>query len=173
MELGILIIMVRYLIFVLLLRGSVCAVTWPRLRVTKRLPSSMLCIKCNTQEADSDCNVCSACCDRIACKIHGPKLKAAILAKTTDVQKAAAIERSNRIPKGRFREPNFKYQGDTVVIWDIREFRRNPEWRKEAMKKAFRQLKYLDETTALRLKSSRKRFHRVIQELYKKLGETR
>jgi hypothetical protein len=107
------------------------------------------------------------------CPTHGASAsyKAAILARTTDPQRAAILERAKRIPKGRFHEPHFQYEGDTVVIWNIMEFRRHREWRHETRKKTARKRKWCETYNGgtVRIQSSRPRFRRILRQLYQQL----
>jgi hypothetical protein len=105
------------------------------------------------------------------CPTHGASYRAAILARSTDPQRAALLERAKRISKGRFREPHFKYQGDTVVIWNIREFTHHREWRIETMKKTARKKRKWEAPVSLvpRIQSSRLRFRRILRQLYQQL----
>jgi hypothetical protein len=104
------------------------------------------------------------------CPTHGASYKAAILARTTDPQRAALLERAKRIPKGRFHEPHFQFEGDTVVIWNIMEFRRHREWRHETRKKTARKRKWCETYGgAQRIQSSRPRFRRILRQLYQQL----
>ena len=70
--------------------------------------------------------MCAKCCTDSKCEIHELQRQKAIwkeqvLQGTTDVQLAAAEKRRLKLPKGRFKEPSFRYLGDTVIIWDIRQ----------------------------------------------------
>jgi hypothetical protein len=62
------------------------------------------------------------------------------------VQQEAQRIRSLCIPPAARRllhihEPNILYQGDTVVIWDIRAYARNAKWREEATRRALKRRK--------------------------------
>ena len=140
----------------------------------KATPSNVKCGKCSKRMAREGCTqlACLQCCDDFnGCESHRkPRAhalwKEQVLAGTTDVQSLAAAKRKMRIPAGRvFREPGFVYQGDTVVIWDLRAFARNPKWREEAIRKSIRRSKVTPRHIP-RLRNSRKRFRRLMTELY-------
>jgi hypothetical protein len=70
--------------------------------------------------------MCAKCCTDTKCEIHEQQRQKAIwkenvLQGKTDIQLAAAEKRRLKLPKGRFKEPAFRYLGDTVIIWDIRQ----------------------------------------------------
>lgn len=144
------------------------------------------CSKCNKRIAREGCTqlACIQCCDDlVGCEIHKkPRAhaiwKEKILNGTTDVQRMAAAKRNMRIPAGRFfREPGFVYQGDTVVIWDVRAYARNPKRREEAIRKSLRrrssssissvaktdqqQQRQGEGHVVPRLRNSRKRFRQI------------
>ena len=120
---------------------------------------------------------CLVCCDDLeGCTTHQkPRaqalLKEQILAGTTATQTMAAAQRRRRIPDaGRFfKEPGFVYQGDTVVIWDLRAYAQNIKWREDAVRKSVRRQRanalHQDRNRPL-LRTSRKRFHRLTQKWY-------
>ena len=87
-------------------------------------------------------SVCLKCCtDREGCTVHKEQREQAafrdqVFHGTTDVQLALQDKRSKLIVKGRFRETGFTYMGDTVVIWNLREYLDNPKWKEEALRKS-------------------------------------
>lgn len=86
---------------------------------------------------------------------------------TTKLQQEAALKRSKRILKNRYKEPNFQYMGDTVVIFDLQQALRDNKddlLRKSMKRTARRSTK--TETPALR--NSTKRFRAIMEELYQK-----
>lgn len=147
-----------------------------RCPATKATPlPNAKCGKCNKRVAREGCTqlACLQCCDdETGCESHKkPRAhalrKEQVLAGTTEVQRLAAAKRSMRIPAGRFfREPGFVYQGDTVVIWDLRAYARNPKWKEEAVRKSMRRSKATRHSLVRRLRNSRKRFHRIMNELF-------
>ena len=135
------------------------------------------CAKCQKRMAREACTqgACLTCCDDLeGCEVHKkPRaqalLKEQILAGTTETQKLAAARRRMRIPdSGRFfKEPGFVYQGDTVVIWDVRAYARNPKWREDAVRKSVRRQRALVLKDHYRpLRNSRKRFRRIAEMWY-------
>jgi hypothetical protein len=104
------------------------------------------CVKCGKRAARDGCTerACLVCCEDVAnCDSHRrPRAQQAwreqVLAGTTQVQILAAAKRAHRLAPGRFREAGFAYQGDTVVIWDVRQFARTARWREEAVRKSVR-----------------------------------
>ena len=62
--------------------------------------------------------------------------KEQVLAGTTPLQLMAKEKRSKAIPAGRFKERDFSYLGDTVVLWDLEQYLANPVWREDAIRKS-------------------------------------
>jgi hypothetical protein len=61
--------------------------------------------------------------------------------------------------------------GDTVIIWNLREYLDNPKWKEDALRKSSkrkaRSLEEGDESSKFKpLANSRKRFRRIMEELY-------
>jgi len=147
------------------------------------------CRNCNKRLAREGCTqaACLNCCDDDGCEKHKKGKEQAIwkrqvLEGTTDIQVMAKRIRSRVIPKKRFREQGFAYAGDTVVIWNLREYLRNPKWREDALRKSSRRkirsenrsdesktspTKVVARTKQSRLASRRRRFRRFIEERYK------
>jgi hypothetical protein len=158
-------------------------------------PNKVKCQKCDKRSAKEGCTqlACIQCCDDgLGCESHKKQRSLAIwkeqvLSGTTDVQIEAARIRKMKIQSGNgkqrcfFREPGFVYQGDTVVIWDIRAYASNPKWRDDAIRKSTRR-KRAELATKIgvhengttfpnrRLRNSRKRFSRIMNDLYEKNG---
>jgi len=94
--------------------------------------------------------------DAIACPQHAPlrakqRWKQLVLEKRTDVQLYAAAKRKMMLPKNKFhRERGFAYVGDTVVIWNIREYHKNPKWREDARRKSVRRQQTEDDARMIR-----------------------
>lgn len=138
------------------------------------LPSlSILQIGC-TQSA------CLACCEDTTCVTHNEvrehaHWKEQVLAGTTPQQLIAKEKRSKAIPPGRFKEQDFSYLGDSVVLWDLDQFLGNPAWREDAIRKSkkrrTRQLNH-DLSTGLATskpatkKNRRQRFHDTFEALF-------
>jgi hypothetical protein len=140
------------------------------------------CGKCS-RFAAKECTraYCFQCCDDEACEKHKKLREIAlfkehILAGTTDIQLLAKEKRAKLLPPGRFREPGFVYQGDTVVIWSLREYMRNPKWREDAVRKSNRRkarrsdaITSDDQMESFRrpIGNSRKRFRQIFEELHR------
>ena len=58
------------------------------------------------------------------------------MAGTTPLQLLVKEKRSKSIPVGRFKEQDFSYLGDTVVLWDLNQYFANPIWREDAIRKS-------------------------------------
>lgn len=115
-------------------------------------------------------SVCIKCCTDENCAVHKEQRERTawrelVMAGNTDLQRAARNRRGQLIPKGRFRETNFVYMRDTVVIWDLHQFMATPKLKEEVLRKCHkRKAREVDSTKVLR--NNRKRFHRVLEELY-------
>ena len=103
------------------------------------------CTKCGTRQARKGCtkSACLACCTDEDCEAHRESREQAqwrekLLAGKTDIQLRAKAKRSKVINKGQFREKEFGYIGDTVIIWNIHEYMANPKWKDDALRKANR-----------------------------------
>jgi hypothetical protein len=59
-----------------------------------------------------------------------------ILNGTDEITIAAKTKRTNRVGTGMFVEANIHYFGDTVVLWDMREFMNVSKWREDAMRRS-------------------------------------
>lgn len=106
---------------------------------------SKKCGKCQKRVASKGCVVscCVQCCDDETCEKHlqvkeKQKWKEQVLAGTTEIQEQAREKRQRLLHKKRFREPGFKYVGDTVVIWNIYEYAQNNKWRDDAIRRSNR-----------------------------------
>lgn len=124
---------------------------------------------------------CIQCCTDISGCVSHQKPRAQtlwkeqVLAGTTETQLWAAQQRRMRLMdkassgkrRGFFREPGFVYQGDTVVIWDIRSYASNPKWKEDAIRKSVRRNRAIESTVpAPRLRNNRKRFQKIMNDLY-------
>lgn len=128
-------------------------------------------------------SACLACCEDKTCVTHKEvrahaQWKEQVLAGTTDLQLLAKEKRSKAIPVGRFKEQNFSYLGDTVVLWDLDQYFRNSAWREDAIRKSkkrrTRQLNH-DLSTGVAAtskapskKARRQRFHDTMEALFQK-----
>ena len=94
-----------------------------------------------------------------------------VLQGKAPIQLALQEKRSKGVAKGRFREPGFRYMGDTVIIWSLREYLANPKWKEDALRKASkRKARHGGVRPALR--NSRRRFRRIMQQLYEQNLQT-
>ncbi len=91
--------------------------------------------------------------------------KEKVLAGTTDVQKQAAQLRRNRLTPGTFREPLFQYVGDSIVLWNLRDYVKNPKWREEAIRKSKRRSAGMAQRVANR---KRRTLNQIVDDLYEK-----
>jgi hypothetical protein len=88
-------------------------------------------------------------------------------------QQLAAQKRRHFLPKNRFKETGFLYTGDTVVIWNIREYYDNVKWRDEAKRRSKRRQQALEDgivdavAAPRRLFCSRKRFRALVEQRYR------
>lgn len=87
------------------------------------------CSICGIRRLTKCCSAkaCLQCCVDTNCLGHkkaraNALFRQRVLAKTTPVQQEAARIRSMKISSLRFKEAGFKYIGDTVVIWNLREY---------------------------------------------------
>jgi hypothetical protein len=144
-------------------------------------------------------NLCIKCCSDDDCLVHQEQRqkvgwKHQVMTGTTPLQQRAQWKRSQVIKinnsnhkkqKSFLKEPNFKYIGDTVVVWDIRQYlqqeqqqqqyKRDERWRKvNQRKKAL--LLQLDAGVVNNntpssppvLRNNRKRFQVIYQRLLQK-----
>lgn len=102
--------------------------------------------------------------------------KEQVLAGTTPTQLKAKEIREKAIPKGRFRERDFCYLGDTLVLWDLKQYLANPAWRDDAVRKSKkRKMRQLNNEvgnapmiSSSKRRNRRKRFQQKMEELYQK-----
>jgi hypothetical protein len=146
--------------------------------------SSNKCMQCSKRFAVKGCTqtACTQCCCDETCEKHKrlreqAEWKEQVISGTTWVQSEARMKRSKLLKHGRFREPGFVYQGDTVIIWSLRDYIRNPKWREDALRKSNRRrarttdvMEATDLTKILSKprRSRRQRFHRMMESLYRK-----
>ena len=84
---------------------------------------------------------CLTCCTDTDCATHKEvrekeKWREQVLAGTTPTQLKAKEIRAKAIPKGRFKETDFNFLGDTVLVWDTHQYMDNPMWREDAIRKS-------------------------------------
>lgn len=88
-----------------------------------------------------------------------------VLAGTSDLQKRAALLRKRRLSPGTFREPLFLYVGDSIVLWSLREYIKNPKWKEEAIRKSKRRTAGMAQYAGYR---KRRPLTQIVDELYEK-----
>ena len=128
--------------------------------------TTMLCRHCQKRNASKECTegACPACCTASPSSSDCPKhaalrdkqqWRAAVLAGTTDVQMFAAAKRKALLPKHHtFRECGFVYAGDTVVIWNFKEYYACPRWRDDARRRSVRRQQTAADAALVTLASS-------------------
>lgn len=143
------------------------------------------CSKCGKRSVSYACtqSACLQCCEDPECQKHvqakeKQQWKELVLAGKTAIQMRAREKRQSRLPVGRFREPGFLYSGDTIVIWDLKSFGRNQQWKEEAIRRSRRRkAREMDDFVGTNndthqkyppLRNSRKRFHQIVEEHFKR-----
>jgi hypothetical protein len=56
----------------------------------------------------------------------------------------ATKKRNSKVAKGAFKDANIQYFGETVVIWNVREFMSVTKWREDAARRSKRKLDSCD-----------------------------
>lgn len=118
-------------------------------------------------------SLCNKCCIDDNCTVHREQREKAawkdsVMKGTSDVQQKANLKRSKIILAKRFKEPHFKYMGDTVVIWDLRtclDSENGEEILRKAHKRKIREHRNRDDKG---LRNNRKRFWTVYEQLFQK-----
>ena len=121
---------------------------------------------------------CLHCCTSTECESHADsrakqQYHANLLQGNTEIALRAKQVRSLTLLPGAFHESGFVSLKQTIKIWDLQEFLANPKWKEDAIRKSQKRKAREYETTAAsdgppRLKNSRKRFHLLLDNLYKK-----
>lgn len=111
--------------------------------VSSSIAPSSKCGKCGKRFARRGCtqSACVTCCDDKSCATHNEareqsQWKEQVLSGSTPLQLRAKEKRSKAIPVGRFKERDFSYLGDSVVLWDLQQYLANPTWREDAIRKS-------------------------------------
>eukprot|EP00984_Skeletonema_dohrnii_P000040 scaffold12_cov128-Skeletonema_dohrnii-CCMP3373.AAC.5 len=52
----------------------------------------------------------------------------------------ATKKRNSKVAKGAFKDANIQYFGETVVIWNVREFMSVTKWREDAVRRSKRKV---------------------------------
>mmetsp|Transcript_17882 Transcript_17882/g.21878 ORF Transcript_17882/g.21878 Transcript_17882/m.21878 type:complete len:180 (-) Transcript_17882:110-649(-) len=164
-------------------RRSISPLSTSLISNKKATNSAMKCSKCQKLGRRS-CSqkACIKCCTDQNCEGHRDvREKEAILEGRHPINKMADAKRALTIKPGAFHETAFQYLGETVLIWSLADYMSNPKWRDEAIRKSRRNLESIrnegiegslychDKGVNLkdqRKESRRKRFRRVMNELY-------
>lgn len=121
---------------------------------------------------------CIKCCTDDQCEGHREqrekeKEKLLISEGRHPLQLYAKMQRTSAVKPGAFREPAFRYHGETLLIWDIQTFMKNPKWRDDAVRKSRRYVEtqlhdqiYANHHSRRRRESRSRRFKRVMNYLY-------
>ncbi|CAJ1954104.1 unnamed protein product [Cylindrotheca closterium] len=98
--------------------------------------------------------------------------------------KVAATSNGQKLPS-LFKETNFQYLGDTVIIWNLKEYLDHPKWKEDALRRSLKR-RQREESLAmssasnskscislqggggLNSKNRKKRFRAVVEALYQK-----
>ena len=64
------------------------------------------------------------------------------------ITRMATQKRKCKVAKGAFHESNIQYFGETVVIWNIREFMNVTKWREDAIRRSKRKVMVDDNSSA-------------------------
>src|SRR5210317_1339714 len=95
----------------------------------------------------SDClqSACIQCCTNPTCEPHREARLAlrknqSILDGNDIITRLATQKRKCKVAKGAFHESNIQYFGETVVIWNIREFMNVTKWREDAIRRSKRKV---------------------------------
>jgi len=86
---------------------------------------------------------CLKCCTDLDCEGHREQRekereKESIINATHPIQIQAQKLRLSAVKPGLFHESAFRYLGETLLIWDVRQYSENPKLRDEAMRKSRR-----------------------------------
>lgn len=139
-----------------------------------------ICAKCSKRKAREGCTQtsCVQCCEDSDCQAHKKAKeqrhwREQVLSGTTEIQRFVAEKRRQKLT-GRWREPAFIYQGETIVLWDLRTYMKNPKWKEDAIRKSRRRA-VSESNAAFRLvgnrrplRNSRRRFARIVEKLYQR-----
>ncbi|KAL7452378.1 hypothetical protein ACHAWC_004101, partial [Mediolabrus comicus] len=88
---------------------------------------------------------CIQCCTNPTCEPHREAREAlrknqSILDGNDIITRLATQKRKCKVAKGAFHESNIQYFGETVVIWNIREFMNVTKWREDAIRRSKRKV---------------------------------
>ena len=118
----------------------------------------------------TDCtdSSCLLCCRDDRCVVHKEirakaQWKQDVLNRCTPIHRMAKSKKSQQIRDGAFREKGFVYMGQTIQIWNIREYMRNPKWKEDAVRKSKRRLGE-GSCRAAQVAGNAKRFRKVLED---------
>eukprot|EP00536_Pseudo-nitzschia_multiseries_P014545 jgi/Psemu1/262248/estExt_Genewise1Plus.C_7210022 len=133
------------------------------------------CLKC-PRIARKDCIglLCIRCCTDKTCVAHEEqrakaRWKEDVTSGTTEIQQAAKAKRALKLIRGRFRESEFQYINDTVVLWDLRT--NDLKIKEDILRRCRKNSSYFARkpVNARRDYSrTKKRFRRVMEDLYQR-----
>ncbi|KAK1738215.1 hypothetical protein QTG54_010884 [Skeletonema marinoi] len=105
------------------------------------------CSVCKKRVGRKNClqSACIQCCTNPTCEPHREARETlrktqSILAGTDAITRMAARKRNSKVAKGAFKDANIQYFGETVVIWNVREFMSVTKWREDAVRRCKRKL---------------------------------
>ncbi len=82
---------------------------------------------------------CFTCCTDPNCEGHREQYeRLSIVEGTHPLQKLASKQRASAVKIGAFRDDAFHFLGETINVWDFREYMKNPKWRDESIRKSRR-----------------------------------
>eukprot|EP00574_Skeletonema_japonicum_P003233 CAMPEP_0201726328 /NCGR_PEP_ID=MMETSP0593-20130828/9384_1 /ASSEMBLY_ACC=CAM_ASM_000672 /TAXON_ID=267983 /ORGANISM="Skeletonema japonicum, Strain CCMP2506" /LENGTH=197 /DNA_ID=CAMNT_0048217801 /DNA_START=193 /DNA_END=786 /DNA_ORIENTATION=+ len=103
------------------------------------------CSVCKKRLGRKNClqSACIQCCTDPTCEPHHEAREAlrktqSILNGTDAITRMATAKRNSKVAKGAFKDANIQYFGETVVIWNVREFMSVTKWREDAVRRSKR-----------------------------------
>ncbi len=128
---------------------------------------------------------CFTCCLDKNCEGHREQyFRLSIVEGNHSLQKLARKQRARAVKNGAFRDSAFHFLGETINVWNLREYMKNPKWRDESIRKSRRYVRDSDQIICnIRscggkrkedgdrksiVGNRRKRFKAIMEELHKK-----
>lgn len=127
---------------------------------------------------------CLACCtDHDACAVHREIRERAlwkqnVLNRTTAVHVLARTKKTQAVRRGAFREPAFHYMGQTVQIWNLREYCQNAKRKADAVRRSKKRKAHSngvragEEPPTNEHRNGPKRFRAILNEWYQNSTQT-
>mmetsp|Transcript_3568 Transcript_3568/g.6749 ORF Transcript_3568/g.6749 Transcript_3568/m.6749 type:complete len:164 (+) Transcript_3568:162-653(+) len=121
---------------------------------------------------------CIKCCTDDQCEGHREqrekdKEKLLIIEGRHPLQLYVKRLRASAVKPGLFRETAFRYHGETLLIWDLQTFMKNPKWRDDAVRKSRRYVEtqlynqsHKTSNSRRRRESRSRRFKNIMDYLY-------